>query len=156
MTMTVEQAIETVQGVLAELTATQQDAEVGLMAAPPHVAAGELITSAWGNAVVDYIRVNPGVVLGGAGIFTDQILMQTNTTVVTTNVSANATIPFNPPYGTAPIVLATVGYYNPGYIVMVDQTTVTTAGFTVAVIDHTGTGVANSAIRINWFAIGTR
>jgi hypothetical protein len=52
MTMTTTEAIAAVEGVLAQLRA----AEVAPLAAgaiPPQVAAGELITSAWGNAVAD-------------------------------------------------------------------------------------------------------
>jgi len=54
MTMTTTQAIEAVEAVLAQLRAV----EVAPLASdlPPTVAAGELITSAWGNAVITELQ----------------------------------------------------------------------------------------------------
>lgn len=66
MTMTVDEAIASVEGVLAQLRAVEALAAAPLAAGalPPHVAAGDLITSAWGNAVVDVLTATDAIYAG--------------------------------------------------------------------------------------------
>lgn len=67
MTMTTAEAIAATEQLLAELRAAEA-APLAATGPPPYVATGELITSAWGNAVVDGLAVQGVVATGSTSI----------------------------------------------------------------------------------------
>ena len=124
------------------------------MPAPPNVAAGELIESAWGNAVVGWFPQIARANIAGLGPFNDHVLVQGTEAVYTTNSAGSAIVALLEPTG------AHVAVCGPGDIsqaVTAHTWGLTTTGFQVFVRDAaTGAAVVNTAIRIIWISIGVR
>ena len=106
-TYSVDEAIAEVEDVLARLRVSR-DAVVTPMALPGNVAAGELITSAWGNSVTN--AVNRLFTYGAVRIAT------------TTNVSTNANGDFAITTGFQPTAAICISNQptNPAYFVLRD------------------------------------
>lgn len=98
MTMTTTEAIAATEQLLAELRAIEATPLAD--APPPYVASGELITSAWGNAVVDGLKVQ-GVVAQGAPSIPAGTLAQ-----------ASWSSTSNPTWGTNPTLVAPSGTFG--------------------------------------------
>jgi hypothetical protein len=142
------------------LTPAAVDLGVEVQAMPPHVVAGELIESAWGNNVVDqlqyhdtFIAQHPKVFVGGAQTATSQIQIVSTSWVGTINGAGNATIVFDVPFTWQPVVVASIGLFTSGMIVEIADT-VTTTSFNVAVRYLSGAVAANTPVRINYHAVG--
>lgn len=71
-------------------------------------------------------------------------------TVVTTDGSGNATVPFPVTFGGVPGVTATMGTTLRCSLPVAPTTT----GFTVAVTNAAGAAVLSTAVRVYWTAIG--
>lgn len=86
-------------------------------------------------------------------------LIQSGTTVVTTDVGGGATITFPTAFVSAPVVVANNGDSQgtgaDDWFVTIVQASLTTTTFTFVVNDSTGARVAGAGIRVNWMAFGT-
>jgi hypothetical protein len=124
---------------------------------PGQVAAGELIESAWGNAVVDKLHDLPK--LNGNGGSTDRLLFQSG--YVNAMTSAAGAVPVN--YGEAfatgagtmaPIAIANV--LMPNFQAWPNVYISDATHFEVQFQDHAGAAVTNYAVVFSWIAVGSR
>jgi len=142
-TMTVDEAISQVADVLAQLRATQAvpAAAVDPDGYPSHVAAGELIESAWGNAVVDTLR--------GLGVRRARIVS------TTTDGTGAVWIPFDTPFPTAVDAVTVVDYSPAGYgAIVIRLTQANVNGFGFLALNPAGGVYAALAMQISYIAVG--
>lgn len=78
------------------------------------------------------------------------VLVQTGNTVVTTNSSGQATVPFPIGYSDAPVVTSVMGNAHQCSI----PTAPTATGFPITVTTPAGVTVASTAVRVYWSATG--
>jgi len=138
-------------------------AELGVEALatlPGHVVSGELIESAWGNLVVDCLTAFAphNLIRGSSNDGFISIIGEV--AVVTTDASGNAVIPFPVAFAAPPQVIPIQGepgsYGGNTYQIALYDSAVTASQFGIKLIGPTGGGVTNSAVRVNYIAIGRR
>ena len=122
---------------------------------PAHVAAGELIESAWGNSVVDTFALyathtshNAGVTNAGG------LLINTRIQTLTTNASGDASAGFAFPFATPPAVVACGAEPLLPYLFTTRGITTSTVTWSVRTLENTL--VANGSCSVIYIAIGQR
>lgn len=125
---------------------------------PSNVASGELIESAWGNAVADTIQklLLPNQINTLADPIGKLRIVAQSITSVATNPSANAQIGFPGPFSNIPVVIVSpLNAPSYGWVFGVWGTSVNLFNVYAQRAD-TGAGIINATVGLNYIAIGRR
>ena len=150
MTDTAE-LVERLEGVVARLEAAGLIAPPGpapLAAVNPdgtpgNVAAGELIESAWGNAVADTIGQHQARFLRFQG----------SSALVTTDASGAGVVNFLYPFPALPVIAVTQSFSTGAFGVTFTIYGVNVNGFTFIATTGTGAIYASAQVGVNWIAM---
>jgi len=112
---------------------------------PGRVVSGELIESAWGNAVADKIHDH--------GAYLYSTFIQAQAAVIAAASAGVFNINFPQPYASPPVVAVMNGDAGSGALFM-GLSVVTTTGFTVNVKGEAPYGPHPGPIRFSWIAVG--
>jgi len=122
---------------------------------PGHVAADELIESAWGNATSDsFTKVKIPNIIAGFGDALGMLRIETGQYGAVLDVNGNALITLAGPFSTVLNVVVSNSKFPPTHVP--SAATITLSNFTLSCRHFDGSAAANEAAQVNWIAIGRR